>query len=85
MKRFILAAVAVASLAGCGGQTEACKKYVACYDAAVPSAKGSLDAAYGPEGTCWKTNSAAADICNSFCETGNTSNATTYPDVAECK
>jgi hypothetical protein len=77
----------VLTLAACGGgisQSDACKKYIACYEAAG-GAHSSEDATYGPTGTCWATTQASADACSSFCQKTVDALRPHYPDLAECK
>ena len=67
----------------CPKQTRACKDYVACYYV-TGGVQGSLDATYGPGGTCWTTNAAVIDACTSACAAGVASMRTAFPD-AGCK
>lgn len=84
-KLFAVAALAV-SFTACGpGQTDACKKYVACQTAIDATAGASVETGYGANGTCWKSTQAAADACDTACTAAVSSLASQYPDQTACK
>ena len=87
MKKLLFVAVVVAlSFAACGpAETDACKKYVTCQTAVSSTTGAALDATYGPSGSCWKSNQAAADACDAACKAGTSALATAYPNEASCK
>ena len=86
MKRLACGAVAALSVfaIACGGsapgQSAECKAYVTCYEN-TGGTKGSLNASYGPMGTCWTTTQAAADSCTAACKMALTSLNPAHPDA----
>ena len=87
MKRFIVGAVAALALSACGGggQSETCKKYLACTEAVSAGSSASLKSSYGEGGTCWTTNQASADACTTACQSALDTLKAANPNQAECK
>lgn len=89
----VLSALLILVLAGCGGprvclngcpgQSAACKSYVDCF-ARTGGDATSLDSTYGPNGTCWTINQAAAASCTEACASAVKSLQAAFP-AAGCK
>lgn len=72
--------------AGGGGARASCDAYLACLAKASPATFPAALAAYGPDGTCWRTDaSATAAACASACESSREQLASSFPAVAECE
>ncbi len=71
MSRGFLVVAAVAALAvACGGggrQSSECRDYLSCVERSR-GVDGVLRDAYGEQGTCWQTDSAAAQRCTDTCK-----------------
>lgn len=71
MNRTLLVAVALAALAlACGGriaQSAECNSYLRCIERSS-GVDGTLRDAYGEQGTCWQTDSVAAQRCTDTCK-----------------
>ena len=51
-------------------QPTICADYLACLEAISVGAGRSIEASYGPSGTCWTTGSATAIACTNACQDG---------------
>ena len=75
-KMSVVLGVAVTALAvacgGGGGQSQACKDYLACYVKTGGTAS-TLDGTYGAMGSCWSVGGATATACTDTCKTQNDS------------
>lgn len=54
--------------ASTGVQSAACKTYLACAAATVPSTFPQLVPVYGPSGSCWSSDAALAASCTQACQ-----------------
>jgi hypothetical protein len=50
-------------------QTSACRRYLECAAELAVAELDSLDAMFGPEGTCWDDGADEASACNQTCQT----------------
>jgi hypothetical protein len=83
-----LRAAACAALLACGGairQSADCAKWVACADALPGAVKGTQEAAYGLDGTCWKSSPQLADQCTVTCRDAVSAQAMMANAPAECR
>jgi hypothetical protein len=86
MKKLLAVVVVALSFAACGpAETDACKKYITCQTAVNSTVGSSLDATYGPSGTCWKSTQAVADACDATCKSATSALATANPNETACK
>lgn len=62
-----------------------CERFLDCTLATTPSAVGPLLEAYGPEGSCWDTDSLdAVALCTDACRAGREANGELFPDIKAC-
>lgn len=73
-------------LFGCGetGQSDDCKKWVACSDALPGATRGSQDAAFGPMGACWMGSAKTASDCTASCKEAVMQRASQPNAPAQC-
>ncbi|MBK8011439.1 MAG: hypothetical protein IPK13_08815 [Deltaproteobacteria bacterium] len=76
----------LAFLAACGGpsQSDECKAYIACAEAASPGTSAAAASTYGEDGQCWD-NDDNADVCTAACKSALSLLATANPDEAACQ
>ncbi|MBI5546471.1 MAG: hypothetical protein HY901_21530 [Deltaproteobacteria bacterium] len=60
----------------------ACTRFIACTSAVAPDQSAGTLAAYGPEGSCWKTTS--TKVCSSGCATGLEGLHRLHPEASAC-
>jgi hypothetical protein len=65
-------------------QSAVCATYVECASALAPDTQMAIEEAYGPEGTCWSSQS-NADACTNTCEEQLAMLAQDNPGQAECQ
>jgi hypothetical protein len=86
MKQGFLAVLLGAVLLACGGgQSAECKKSLECSEAVAPGSTANTTAAYGPDGSCWKSSGQAADECTRACKQVLESVKIANPNVAACQ
>lgn len=62
-----------------------CERFLACTLETAPTAVGPLLAVYGPDGTCWDTDSLdAVALCTEACRAGREEQGLLFPDVNTC-
>ena len=84
MKSMIALAAGVLFLAGCGGQSAICKKYLDCLNGISPGSATASEVAYGPNGTCWQNTTVAA-ACDVACQEAVNTLRTQHTTVAACQ
>ena len=83
--RVALALLLLCSCGALGRQPAECARWVACADALPGAVKGSMDAAFGPNGNCWQNMAQMAEQCAAQCKNALAAQAA-MPDAPEaCK
>jgi len=83
----VLSAGICLAFVGCSkGQSENCKKLIACSEALNPGTGAAMETSYGPKGACWK-DSTSADACSKACDSAMASLKAmpNFATIAACK
>ena len=65
---YLLLLLLATACGGYGKQLPECARWVACAEALPNAVKGSMDAAFGPNGNCWLNDAQAAQNCVNQCK-----------------
>lgn len=68
-----------------GRQSAECARWVACADALPGAVKGSMDAAFGPNGNCWQNMATMAQQCTQQCKDALAAQGAMPNAPAECR
>ncbi len=85
VKRLGLVVLLVAACGGLGRQAPECAQWVACSDALPNAIKGSMDAAFGPDGNCWLNKAEQAQLCVAQCKNALAAQSAMTNPPAECR
>jgi hypothetical protein len=65
-------------------QSAVCARYVSCSTLTSPASAAAVLAAYGPDGSCWKSTPQVAADCTTACERGLAQLHPSYPNEPGC-